>query len=240
MSHRSTSTLGTVRHTATGIRLTGPQTPFLEFRIEWTENSILHRFRSVARDFQEKVALKTKQSSFTYKDLDQASSRLGHAILAMRGQSPESVGLLLEHDTAVPAAMLGVLKAGKFYVTLDPHYPRERNEYILADVRSELMVTNTRNLELARSLAAGRQIINLDEASTQASPSDPGLDASTDDLAYVFYTSGSTGKPKGVMHTHRSLLHNVFRQTNGRHLSLRGVCKQHLRRSAEWSNAAAV
>ena len=81
------------------------------------------------------------------------------------------------------------------------------------------MVTNTRNLALRTPLAQGRSIINLDEVDDQGSSSDSGIDPPVDDLAYVFYTSGSTGKPKGVMHTHRSLLHNVFRQTNGRHLS---------------------
>jgi len=204
---------------ASGIRRIGPQNPFVEFRIEWTENSILHRFRSTALIHHGRVALKTKQGAYSYRDLDELSSRLGQAILAYRSNGTEPVVLLLEHDAAVPAAMLGVLKAGKFYVTLDPLYPRERNEYILADMRSEVLVTNTRNLPLAHTLAEGRSIINLDEVSAQGSSHDPGLDPSADDLAYVFYTSGSTGKPKGVMHTHHSLLHNVFRQTNGRHLS---------------------
>ena len=207
------------RPTATGIRRTGPQNPFVEFKIEWTERSILNRFRCVARDYPKKVALKTKQCTYSYGDLDELSSRLGQAILAKRGSGAEPVALLLEHDAAVPAAMLGVLKAGKFYVTLDPFYPRERNEYILSDTRSDLVVTNTRNVALAHTLAQGRSIINLDEVGDQGSAGDAGIDPSADDLAYVFYTSGSTGKPKGVMHTHRSLLHNVFRQTNGRHLS---------------------
>jgi len=203
----------------TGIRRTGPQNPFVEFRIEWTERSILNRFRSVARDYHAKVALKTNQGTYSYGDIDDISGRLGQAILSNRGRVAEPVALLLEHDAAVPAAMLGVLKAGKFYVTLDPFYPQERNEYILADTTSEVMVTNTRNLSLAHTLAAGRLIINLDQVGKQGLVDDSGIDLSADDLAYVFYTSGSTGKPKGVMHTHRSLLHNVFRQTNGRHLN---------------------
>jgi amino acid adenylation domain-containing protein len=205
--------------TTTGVRRTGPQNKFVEFKIEWTERSILNRFRCVARDYREKVALKTKQGTYSYGDIDELSSRIGQAILSNRGSGAEPVALLLEHDAGVPAAMLGVLKAGKFYVTLDPFYPQERNEYILADTRSELMITNKRNLALAHALAQGRAIINLDQLDDQSSRCDSGIDPSAHDLAYVFYTSGSTGKPKGVMHTHRSLLHNVFRQTNGRHLS---------------------
>ena len=57
--------------TATGVRRTGPQNPFVEFKIEWTERSILNRFRSVARDYHEKVALKTKQGTYSYGDIDE-------------------------------------------------------------------------------------------------------------------------------------------------------------------------
>jgi non-ribosomal peptide synthetase component F len=111
--------------TAIGVRRTGPQNPFVEFEIEWTERSILNRFRCVARNYHERIALKTNQDTYSYRDIDEISSRLGQAILSNRGRFPEPVALLLEHDAAVPAAMLGVLKAGKFYVTLDPFYPQE-------------------------------------------------------------------------------------------------------------------
>ena len=63
--------------TAIGIRRTGPQNPFVEFKIEWTERSILNRFRSVARDYHEKVALKTNQDTYSYGDIDETLQSLG-------------------------------------------------------------------------------------------------------------------------------------------------------------------
>jgi hypothetical protein len=72
--------------TATGVRRTGPQNPFVEFKIEWTESSILSRFCCMVRDHNGKVALKTNQATYSYGDLDELSSRLAQAILSRIGQ----------------------------------------------------------------------------------------------------------------------------------------------------------
>ncbi len=46
-------------------------------------------------------------------------------------------------------------------------------------------------------------------------PDNLGVPASPDDLAYILFTSGSTGRPKGVMQSHRNLLHNILKLSNG-------------------------
>jgi non-ribosomal peptide synthetase component F len=44
-----------------------------------------------------------------------------------------------------------VLKAGKFYVALILRFPWKRNSYMLEDSQTALIVTNSRNVELART-----------------------------------------------------------------------------------------
>jgi non-ribosomal peptide synthetase component F len=119
--------------------------------------------------------------------------------------------------------MLGVLKAGKFYVPLDPFYPRARIEYMLEDSQASVLVTNDGNLALARELAnrIRCELLNVDELDATCSVAEPDVGISPDSLAWILYTSGSTGQPKGVMQTHRNVLHDIMNYTNGFHICRR-------------------
>ncbi len=124
----------------------------------------------------------------------------------------------MEHDAPVIAAILGALKAGKFYAPLDPSLPHSRIEYILGDLRAGHILTNNKNFPLAQSLAGSAlQLINVDELS-DFPDTDPGIAIPPDYLCWVIYTSGSTGSPKGVMQTHRNVLHFMMNYTNGLHI----------------------
>ena len=88
---------------------------------------------------------------------------MAHAILAVRGERQEQVALLCQQGAAAIAATLGVLKAGKTYVPLDPAAPKSRNAYILCDAQVELIVADDENISLARSMARKDvAVINID------------------------------------------------------------------------------
>ena len=114
---------------------------------------------------------------------------------------------------------MGVLKAGKCYVPMDPLYPRARIHDILEDSQSSVIVTDSRNRALAGEVAgAGAGIINIDEMDAGISDADLGLSISPGSPNAIYYTSGSTGQPKGVIRVHRNSLHGIMNQTNAYHI----------------------
>jgi amino acid adenylation domain-containing protein len=196
-----------------------PRGPFIEFKKEEIEQSLSDRFEQQVLRYPERLAVKTRSHAFTYDELNKAANRVARAIVEHAGEGEEPIALLFEHGAPVIAAIFGVLKTGKFYVPLDPLYPRARNAYMLENTQASVLVTNNQNLSLARELAQPKcQLINLDELDSTLSTDNLGLSISPDGLAYLLYTSGSTGQPKGVMQNHRNSLHKIMRNTNDYHI----------------------
>ena len=191
--------------------------PFAKVEID---TSIPQRFEQQVREHPQRVAIKTTHQQLTYEQLNQVANQVAHAIVDRRGYGHEPVALLFAQDITVVGAMLGVLKAGKFYVPLDPSHPQNRLVSLLENSQAGLIVTNTRQLSLAQSLAHGAlDVIDTDALEGRASPANLGLSLAADDMACLLYTSGSTGQPKGLLQSHRTILHRVWSETN--HLCIR-------------------
>ena len=120
-------------------------------------------------------------------------------------KSPSALCLRRSPDLLV--GVLGILKAGGAYLPLDPTYPSERLEFMLADAAVPVLVTQR---ELLHTVSYGvPAVICLDGEAEGMTPEDDkpvGGDVVGEQLAYVIYTSGSTGRPKGVQVTHQSVV----------------------------------
>ena len=192
-----------------------PSGSFVEFDKEEVEQSIPDRFEQMVRRYPERIAVKTKNYTLTYAELNRMANRVARAILARRGEGGEPIALLLEHDAPMVAAILGTLKAGKIFVPLDPSYPQAGLNYLFEDSQAALIVTDNKNLLVAEGLARSvRQLINIDELDSSLSDENIGLPLSPDTLAYILYTSGSTAQAKGVLQNHRNTLHTIMNYTN--------------------------
>jgi amino acid adenylation domain-containing protein len=195
-----------------------PSGSFVEFPKEDVETSIPERFEKIVSKFPDRIAVKSNRYVLTYDEFNRAANRLAHAILARYGNKIQSIALLMEHDAPVITSILGALKAGMFYVPLDPSLPHDRSKFILEDVKADYIVTNTKNLPLAKSLVQPSvQLHNIDELGNLPD-TNPSIRVKPDDLCWVIFTSGSTGKPKGVIQTHQNVLHFMKNYTNGLHI----------------------
>lgn len=190
-----------------GSRLDSGLEPTHTVFAEEIEQSVPDRFEKIVRTYPDRLAVKMGDRALTYDELNRTANRIARAILEKRGPGSEPIALLFEHGIDVIAAIFGALKAGKFYVALDPSFPQERIAYILEDSQAGLILTNNRNLDLAQKLTKdARALINIDEFDGSDACDNLGLALSPEALVDICYTSGSTGKPKGVVRKHRQVL----------------------------------
>jgi amino acid adenylation domain-containing protein len=203
-----------------------PRNDFSEFRREEIEQSIAERFVQQVEKYPKRIAIKSKNHQWTYAELSIAVAGIAQSLLSSRGPGEERVALLFEHDAPMVAGMLGVLRAGKTYVPLDPNHPQERLAQIIEHSQATAVLTNNKNLVLAQALTNGvwsaaagpLEVINTDSLNENAACVDLPI-VRADSLAYILYTSGSTGQPKGVMQNHRNVLHYIRVYTNNLHIN---------------------
>lgn len=188
---------------------------FANFSKEDGEQSIPECFEKIVQQYPEQVAVKETNRTMTYAELDKAAKHLARAILARRSVGNEPVGIFLDFGAPVITAILGILKAGKIFVVIDPYFPEERIASLLDDSQASLVVGNAATLRVARSyLHKGVQLLNIDELDANSTNDEVHSKLSPDSLAYLVYTSGPTGRPKGIIQNHRNLLHTVLRNTD--------------------------
>ena len=77
--------------------------------------SIPERFEKQVSLYPNQLAVKYGDVSYTYAELNSLANQLARGILANNGNGEVPVAFLLEHGTAQIVAILGILKAGKFY-----------------------------------------------------------------------------------------------------------------------------
>jgi amino acid adenylation domain-containing protein len=197
-----------------------PAPSFVPFAREDIEQSIPARFEQQVEKYADQLALKSGDLSLSYGELNRAANRLARAIIDRQGSNPEPVALLIRQGIPAVLSILGILKAGKCYVPLDPTYPEARLAGILEESQASLIVTN--DADLSSTMAFVREpgkILNFDRLDDGIPTDNPNPTISPDSLAYLFYTSGSTGRPKGVVQNNRNVLHQIMTYTNGLQLA---------------------
>ncbi|MGO4294463.1 amino acid adenylation domain-containing protein, partial [Chitinophaga sp. RAB17] len=139
-------------------------------------------------------ALVFEGTALTYKALNERANQLGDYLRQQYHiQAGDLAGIQLGRSEQMVIAILGILKSGGAYVPVDPEYPADRIDYMIADSQCKVVIDEEELLAFSKN-ADGYTKQNL------------AIVSRSDDPAYVIYTSGTTGRPKGTLITHSNVV----------------------------------
>lgn len=177
-------------------------------------------FDEVVAQYPDNIAVRSGQTSLTYRQLKNSSLALAACLDAHKQAATGSViGVLLDRSMESIVAMLAIWSAGATYLPFDVNQPNERLLYILENAGAEILLTTS---DRAPAVAAfeGTVIFADDMPNTSRSDSPWQPPQPTPEVpAYLIYTSGTSGHPKGVPILHSGILDRLLYHI--RHLGIR-------------------
>jgi amino acid adenylation domain-containing protein len=153
------------------------------------------------------VAIVFEEQQLTYAELDCQANQVANYLIDVGVKPATFVGICVERSLQMVVGLLGILKTGAAYVPIDPNYPVDRIEYMLADAQIEVLLTQQPLIPHLPTQVNQLVCLDTDGARiAQAETTAPVVQITPESIAYVIYTSGSTGKPKGVEVLHRGVV----------------------------------
>jgi amino acid adenylation domain-containing protein len=176
-------------------------------------------FEQQAARTPDRIALVANGVELNYRQLNEKTNQLARFVRTeheRRTGQPlmpdDCIALCLKRGPEMLISMLAVLKAGGAYVPIDPQYPQERIDYIIADTGAKLILCQKWSTEAVEKLPLPKCIYTDLSEALYNEPDTANLPqySTAKNLAYVIYTSGTTGKPKGVMIQHESVVYYLY------------------------------
>jgi amino acid adenylation domain-containing protein len=149
---------------------------------------IIRQFEAIAARYPEKTAITDSLSCLSYAQVDRLSGNIARYLVSRSIGGGVMIRLPRSADFVV--AELGVMKAGCYFIPVDPTTPGDRYEELVRAASPSFIITSENYAALTDS--------DVCATLPEITPAMP---------AYAITTSGTTGKPKGVLVAHKSIAH---------------------------------
>lgn len=169
--------------------------------------------------FPDKEAVVQAGVSLSYRALESAATRFGHALAARGARPGHRIALALPNSAAFVIAFFAISRIGAVLVPMSPAYTDREFEIALGDAEVSMVLCGAalrdRMESLADHLGQSMIVLPLDDLAAVESL----ITGVPDDLQHgtpgdwnsphaILFTSGTTGRAKGAVLSHRSRIVN--------------------------------
>lgn len=202
--------------------------------------SVANAFKAAAAANSDRTAVICGKEQMKYGHLDRVSDDIAGAIENLGYPAGGCIAVMCARTVEHFAAVMGILKAGFYYLPLDDKLPMERLQYMVAKAKAAAIIAlpSTLPAEDAAGMPFDCPIILYDEllafGNRESEKTQRGKttensikNSKASPYAYIIFTSGSTGRPKGVKIKQSSLLNfsseigeKLFSLLNKEHLQV--------------------
>ncbi len=167
---------------------------FNDTAVDYPRDKCVHQlFEEQVDKTPDKVAVIACDKTLTYSELNKQANCIANALIEKGIGVGDIVAFALPRESYLIATLLGILKSGAAYLPIDPDYPQDRIDYMLADSNAKLFINKNNVAQMIRNCNIGKPLVAV----------------SSKELFCCIYTSGSTGQPKGVVLNHNNFV-NYF------------------------------
>jgi len=176
----------------------------------------------------EKTAVIFEEKEFTYRQVNERTNQLAHAMIDRGIKKGDRVAALFHNCHQFLEVYFAAAKLGAIFVPLNFRLAGPELEYMLNDCRTEMLIYNhdfTETVDSIRSAIpvkkgnfiqvggdTSRWALDYEGLLLQYPMSEPEVkeDVGLEDPQMIMYTSGTTGQPKGALLSHKKTFYNTF------------------------------
>ncbi|MBO0874083.1 MAG: acyl-CoA synthetase [Pseudonocardia sp.] len=171
--------------------------------------------RRAAMRTPDRVALRFADRTWSYRELDEATSRAAEVLLGLGLAKGERVAAYGRNSDAYVIGFLACARAGLVHVPINYNLTGNELSYLLDQSGSRAVLVDPALAAKVEELPSAPEHVLalrdaegslLDRAAAGPVP-EIDVEVAESDLAQLLYTSGTTSRPKGAMMTHRALVH---------------------------------